>query len=168
VPSEFAKLQRDERHTIHWNRPPSAASSIPPTLLHPIFGKFIDDCENYEPTAADNKLVWTLSAAMSGFFKDESTRPSTFREILQGSGFEVFKTKIGGTQFKTDGDIQSLGFRHTITEVKNETGSGRAEPHAQGISYHIHSTKSSVAEIPGFRFPCILITLVGKLSVFHL
>ena len=90
-----------------------------------------------------------------------------FREILQGSGFEVFKTKIGGTQFKTDGDIQSLGFRHTITEVKNETGSGRAEPHAQGISYYIHSTKSSVAEIPGFRFPCILITLVGKLSVFH-
>ena len=132
-------------------------------LLHPIFGEFIDDCKNYEPTAADNKLVWTLSAAMSGFFKDESTQASTFWEILQGSGFEVFKTKIGGTQFKTDSDIQLLGFCHTITEVKNETGSGHAEPHAQGILYYIHSTKSSVAEMPGFRFPSILITLVGKL-----
>jgi hypothetical protein len=153
VPSEFAELQRDERHTIRWNRPPSAASSIPSTLLHPIFGEFIDDCENYEPTAADNKLVWILSAAMSGFFKDESTRASTFREILQDSRFEAFVTKIEGTKFKTDGDIQSLGFRRAIIEIKNEIGSGRAQPHAQGISYYIHSTKSSVAEMPGFRFP---------------
>jgi hypothetical protein len=167
APSAFAELQRDERHTIRWNRPPSAASSIPSTLLHPIFGEFIDDCENYEPTAADNKLVWTLSAAMSGFFEDESARASKFREILQDSRFEAFATKIEGTKFKTDGDIQSLGFRRAIIEIKNEIGSGGAQPHAQGISYYIHSTKSSVAEMPGFRFPCILITLFGKLSVFH-
>jgi len=105
VPPEFAELQRDERHTIRWNRPPSAASSIPSTLLHPIFGKFIDDCENCESTAADNKLVWTLSAAMSGFFKDESARASTFWEILHDSHFEAFETKVEGTKFKTDGNI---------------------------------------------------------------
>jgi hypothetical protein len=167
VPSQFAKLQLDERHAIRWNRPPSAASSIPSTLLHPIFGEFIDDCENYEPTAADNQLVWTLSAAMSGFFTHESTRASKFREILRDSHFEAFVSKIEGTRFKTDGDIQSLGFRRGIIEMKNEIGSGGPQPHAQGISYYIHSTKSSVAEMPGFRFPCILITLVGKLSVFH-
>src|SRR6202011_5656271 len=84
VPWQFAKLQRDERHAIRWNQPPSAASSIPSTLLHPIFGEFIDNCENYyEPTAADNQLVWTLSAAMSGFFTHESTRLSKFRQILR-------------------------------------------------------------------------------------
>jgi hypothetical protein len=105
---------------------------------------------------------------MSGFFKDESTRASTFREILQDSHFDAFVSKIEGTKFKTDGDIQSLGFRRAIIEIRNEIGSGGAQPHAQGISYYIHSTKSSVAEMPGFRFPCILITLFGKLSVFHL
>jgi hypothetical protein len=73
VPSAFDKLQQDEEHTILWNRPSSAASAMPPTLLHPIFGKFVGDCENYEPAAADNTLAWTLSAAMSGFFKDEMT-----------------------------------------------------------------------------------------------
>jgi hypothetical protein len=104
---------------------------------------------------------------MSGFFKDESARASKFREILQDSGFDAFVTTIEGTKFKTDGDIQSLGFRRAIIEIKNEIGSGGAQPHAQGISYYIHSTKSSVAEMPGFRFPCILITLFGKLSVFH-
>jgi hypothetical protein len=45
---------------------------MPPTLLHPIFGKFVGDCENHEPAAADNTLAWTMSAAMSGFFKDEN------------------------------------------------------------------------------------------------
>ena len=58
--------ERDARPTVRWDRPPPAASSIPSTLLHPIFGKFIGDCENYEPTAAN--LVWSLSTAMSGFF----------------------------------------------------------------------------------------------------
>ena len=167
VPSEFATLQRDEQHTICWNRPPSAASSIPPMLLHPIFSKFIDDCENYEPTAANNNLVWTLSAAMSGFFKDEAGRASKFQEILQDSGIDTSTTKIEGTKFKTDADIQSQGFCRTIIEVKNEIGSKGAQPHAQGISYYIHSTKSPVTRRPGFRFPCILIMLFGKLSIFH-
>jgi hypothetical protein len=130
VPSAFAKLQRDEEHTIRWNRPPSAASAIPSTLLHPIFGKFVDDCENHEPTAAVNKLAWTLSAAMSGFFKDEMTRASKFREILQGSDIDASAITIDGTKFITDGDVQSQGFRHAIIEVKNEIGSLGAEPHA--------------------------------------
>jgi len=104
---------------------------------------------------------------MSGFFVDEAGRASKFREILQDSGIDTSATKIEGTKFKTDCDIQSQGFRHTIIEVKNEIGSKGAQPHAQGISYYIHSTKSSVTGMPAFRFPCILITLFGKLSVFR-
>ena len=161
VPSQFAKLQRNKRHTIRWDQPPPAASSIPSTLLHPIFGKFIDDCENYKPTAADNKLAWNLSTAMSGFFKDELAQASRFREILRESDIIASATVIEGTKYTTDGDIQLLGFRFAIIEVKNEISSGGPEPHAQGISYYIHSTKSSVAGRPGFRFPCIVITLFG-------
>jgi hypothetical protein len=161
-PSEFAELQQDDRHTIRWNRPASAASSIPCTLLHPIFGQFIDDCENSEPTAADNKLVWKLSTEMSRWLEDETARASMFREILRDSDIHASATTIEGTKYTTEGDIQSHSFRLAIIEAKKEIGAKGPEPHAQGISYYIHSTKSSVTTRPGFRFPCILITLFGK------
>jgi hypothetical protein len=61
----------------------------------------------------------------------------------------------------------SKNYKNKIEEIKNEIGSGGTQPHAQGISYYIHSTKSSVAERSGFRFPCILIMLFGKLTVFR-
>jgi hypothetical protein len=137
------------------------------TLLHPIFGKFIGGCENYEPTAADNKLVRTLSTAMSDFFKDEATRASRFWEIQRDSGIHVSMTAIEETKFIPDGNIQSQGFRRVIMEFKNEIGSKGAEPHAQATSYYIHSTKSSVTRMPSFRFPCILTKLFGKLMIFH-
>jgi len=111
--------------------------------------------------AADNKLAWNLSTAMSGFFKDELAQASRFREILRESDIIASATVIEGTKYTTDGDIQLLGFHLAIIEVKNEISSGGPEPHAQGISYYIHSTKSSVAGRPGFRFPCIVITLFG-------
>ena len=90
---------------------------------------------------------------MSGSFKDEVGRASKFREILQDSGIDISTTKIAGTKFKTDSDIQSQGFRPTIIEAKNKVGSKGAQPHAQGILYYIHSTKSSVTRRPGFIFP---------------
>jgi len=103
--------------------------------------------------------------AMSGFFEDEKARASKFREILRDLGIHASATTIEGTKFITDGDVQLLGFRLAIIEVKNEIGSLGAQPHAQGISYYIHATKSSVAGQPNFRFPCILITLFGRLSI---
>lgn len=99
---------------------------------------------------------------MSGFFKDELVRASKFREILRESGIVASATVIEGTKYTTDGDIQLRGFRLAIIEIKGEIGSRGSEPHAQAISYYIHSTKSSVTGRPGFRFPCILITLFGK------
>ena len=74
---------------------------------------------------------------------------------------------IEGTKYTTDGDIQLLGFHFAIIEVKNEISSKGPKPHAQGISYYIHSTKSSVAGWPGFRFPCIVITLFGMPQWHH-
>jgi len=96
-------------------------------FLHPIFSKFIDDCENYVPTAAGNKLVWALSTTMSRFFDDELTQASKFREILRDSDIHASVTIIEGTNFTTEGDIQLHGFRLAIIYAKNEIGSkGRA------------------------------------------
>lgn len=166
-PSEFKGIQKDPDLTIHWDRPPSAAHTIPSTLLHPIFGAFMDDCENHEPTPDDNKLVMALSATMSGFFTDETGRASKFRELLRQHDIDLRATTIDGSNYTTDGDVQYKGFRYAIAEVKNEIGSTKAEPHMQVLSYYIHSTTSFSKEKPAFRFPCIAITLFGRFLVFH-
>ncbi|KAG1731694.1 hypothetical protein EDB19DRAFT_2007418 [Suillus lakei] len=149
-PAEFKAIQGNSVHTIHWDRPPSAAHTIPTTLLHPIFGEFMDDCQNHTPTPDDHKLVMALSAAMSGFFKDEDERTG----VIPG-------TSINYTAYNTDGDMQYKGFRYAIAEVENEIGSTKAEPHMQVLSYYIHSTTPFVKAKPAFRFPCIAITLFG-------
>ncbi|KAG1812750.1 hypothetical protein EV424DRAFT_1473537 [Suillus variegatus] len=130
---------------VHWDRPPENAHTIPCTLLHPIFGTFMDDCENIEPTPDDNKLVMTLSVVMSGFFTDEKARAYKFREVLQAHNINITATMISGTTHVTDGDIQYKGFRYTIAKVKNKLGllgSTATKPHMQTILYYIHSTES--------------------------
>ena len=163
----ISELLQDKITTIHWNRPPSTASSIPSMLLHRIFGKFVNDCENYKLMAANNKLVWKLSTAMSRFFNEEVDRASKFRQILLDSNINTYMTTIEGTELVMDSDVQWHSFCCAIIQVKNEIGFNSTQPHAQGISYYIHSTKSTVAACPGFRFPCILITLFGELSIIH-
>ncbi|KAJ8580322.1 hypothetical protein M405DRAFT_778345 [Rhizopogon salebrosus TDB-379] len=160
IPSAFEKLQKQEKLAIYWNRPATAAYTIPPTLLHPIFGTFINDCENHEPTDEDNKLVMALSTAMSGFFTDETERSSKFRHILRDHGIDLTASTIDYTKYTTDGDMRCGGLLYAIAEVKNEIGSKGAEPHAQAISYYVQSSKS-LAPQKGFRFPCILISLFG-------
>ncbi|KAG1843680.1 hypothetical protein F4604DRAFT_1823435 [Suillus subluteus] len=161
IPSVFNKtLQENNLFTIGWERPHSAASTIPTTLLHPIFGQFIDDCESHEPTKEDNDLVMALSEAMCNFFDDEDKRASKFWEILQEHRIGLIPSKIQHTKYETDGDIQYRGFRYAILEAKNELGATQAEPHMQAISYYIWSTLPLVGTKCG-RFPCILITLFG-------
>ncbi|KAG1870605.1 hypothetical protein DFJ58DRAFT_763762 [Suillus subalutaceus] len=162
VPSVFNKtLQENHSFTIGWERPRPAASTIPTTLLHPIFGQFIDDCESHEPTKEDNDLVMALSEAMCNFFDDDEKRASKFREILQEHRIDLIPSKIQHTKYETDGDIQYRGFRYAILEAKNELGATQAEPHMQAISCYIRSTLPLVGTKRG-RFPCILITLFGK------
>ena len=127
----------------------------------------MDDCENHEPTADDNKLVMTLSAAMSGFFMNETQRAAKFREILQEHDIDLRATIINNTSFTTDGDMQYKGFRYAIAEVKNEIYSTNAEPHMQAVSYYFHATESFAKDKPAFRFPCILIGLFGRFPVLH-
>lgn len=102
---------------------------------------------------------------MSGFFEDENARASKFREVLREHDIDIVAATIDYIKCTTDGDQQLKGFRYLIVEIKNEIGSKGAEPHAQAISYYIRSTKSFASDKPGFRFPCILITLFGKFPV---
>src|SRR5262245_47287664 len=70
-PKEFAKLQENPARALHCNRPPDATSTVPATLLHPVFGQFLDNVNTHEPTTEDNALVLELSSTMSKFYPDE-------------------------------------------------------------------------------------------------
>jgi hypothetical protein len=69
IPKEFEKLQTGSDGPVFaFYRPPSAAATIPITLLHPVFGQFVDDRQHHTPTVDDNELVLSLSRAMSKFY----------------------------------------------------------------------------------------------------
>jgi len=122
----------------------------------------MDDCDPHQPAIEDNALVLTLSAAMCGFVEHQSTRASRFREVLRMHGIDTSPTTIDNTEFTTDGDMQFSGFRYLIIEVVNEIGPIGAEPYQKAMSKYMHSTKTFASEQPGFRFPCMLITIFGK------
>jgi hypothetical protein len=112
----------------------SAASAIPPTLLHPIFGKFINDCEKHEPTTADNKLVITLSAAMSSFFRDKkahsiftSTRPWS---LIFGMHICIYVSCEGQVSLCYYTVLSRLGVPHSIPTS--------TRPSALIFAMHIH------------------------------
>jgi len=96
-PSEFEELQKSPKLAVLWDRPPSAADSIPNMLLHPILCTFIDDCENLQPMADDNNLVM-VSVTMSGFVENETERASKFRQIMRPHAeIELSARTIDGT-----------------------------------------------------------------------
>ncbi|KAG1723465.1 uncharacterized protein EDB91DRAFT_1255616 [Suillus paluster] len=137
-PSAGAKLATfsatQEKEEYLCNRPRRAADSLPVTLLERIFAEFVDDCQNYQPTAYDNDFVLQLSENMSSFYPDELTRMNVFRQFVQ-----------------------------VIIEGKNEIGSGGAEPFAEAMLHYRKFMENSQIEIVRLRsvIPCIHIIVFG-------
>ena len=107
IPSKFMQEQARDKRTIYCNRPPNAFDPIPVMLLTPRIGtEFIDDTENLEPTAEDNRLVRELAVVMSSFHDTETRRGDHIREKLNQSNIRLVQTVIEGSQYRTDGDMQ--------------------------------------------------------------
>lgn len=106
VPTMFTKLQgnaKDGNPKFYCNRP-SWASSIPVTLLHLIFGEFVDDCEIYKPTEVDNAFVLDLSTNMSEIYDTEAERAKVFCNLLyQYYRIQLYPADVPGTSYRTDG-----------------------------------------------------------------
>jgi len=152
---------------IYCNRPQSASATIPASLLHSAFGKFIDDCENHMPTAEDNKLVLELSTVMSNFYADEGTRAQRIHSLFAEHGIHLMRTKIEDTKFETDGDISYKNFRLAIVEIKNDLGYTGAEASAQAILYYLESTRKQAPKMQESVLPCLLIVMFGSSHVVH-
>ena len=169
APSAFSNLQQNAKQKIVWSRPPAADATVPVTLLHPLFRKFVDDCENHHPISSDNDLVRELMAEMSIFFPDENKRAAKLREIMtkHGISLDTYTVTSKGHHFLTDGAVVINGDPIAILEVKGEIGSAGAEPYAQVVLYYTHSTLRK-AGFSKFNFPALLITHFGQTPLsFH-
>ncbi|KAH8924591.1 hypothetical protein BT69DRAFT_1349368 [Atractiella rhizophila] len=164
-PNVFAKRQSAIKHQIFCNRPRSATTTNPTTLLHPVFGRFLDDCENYEITAADNAFVMELSSTMSDFYPSEVTRAAAVRELFAEWGVKMVVSHTPG-EFVTDGDKLVRKHRCAIMEFKNEISSKGAEPYAQAGLNYFDSTGDHATVFERSPLPCILILVFGPYIAF--
>src|SRR5215475_8970058 len=55
----FEEMQKGDLF-IACGRPSNREADVPLTLLHPVFGRFVDDCQNTKLTAADYKVAKVL------------------------------------------------------------------------------------------------------------
>ena len=162
IPKEFEKLQTESAGPVFaFYCPPSAAATIPITLLHPVFGQFVDDRQHHTPMMDDNELVLSLSRAMSKFYVDEYARAAKFREILMEHGIMLAASEIEGSRCKTDGDLGWKGLCYIILEAKNELGGGGAEPLFEAMLYYLKSMRKRSEEDARARLPSLIIYLSG-------
>lgn len=153
---------------MYHNRPPSA-SSIPVTLLHPIFGTFIDETYTYVPTAEDNAFIRELFVAMSGLYGLETDRRQAFIQLLsEHYKIELIPGEIGATGYQTDGHCLAEQYMFVVTAAKNELGTGSIEePYFQGYCYYREAFKSTNAADHFSSLPSFLIFYCGKSTILE-
>lgn len=162
VPARFAEFQRrDCEDRLACNRPASARST-PVTLLHPVFGQFIDDCKSHQPTSQDNVFVSELASFMSGFHSREVVRASEFRSLL----YEHYQLKSEDADVR---NITSSKDRHTgigehcffITEPKDQVGSEGADPYLQAVLHYARMNRDLLSVELRSVLPCLQIYCFG-------
>ncbi|KAL6306639.1 hypothetical protein BKA93DRAFT_823843 [Sparassis latifolia] len=106
---------------------------VPVTLLHPVFGQFVDDASNTTLTSEDYEFAWVLRKEMSGYFPWGSERAEVFRELLWDSiDIPLEDTSSRGT----DGHYHVKGYCVVETEAHGEIGGRGVEPYLlNGIRY---------------------------------
>ncbi len=161
-PKNFHNAQKKDTR-IPCNRPSSPPTSLPPTLLHPVFGNFIDDAENCIPTADDVQFLHAFVAVMRDIYDEEHKRKETVLKLFRKHGIDAKPTMIG--KYTTDGDMSIGEFRLLIVEFKNEVGSKGAEPFFQAILYYLEATRSLASEYHNSVLPCIIVLIFGV--IFH-
>ena len=134
-PAEFKELQKDDICFYGCNRPPGREAGLPLTLLHPVFGKFVDDASAITPTRDDYAIAYQLRNDMCDFYSNEAERRHKICSALQDYGIPINPGTIGGSEHKTDGHVFK-NWPMLILELKNEIGSKGAEPSLQALLYY--------------------------------
>ncbi|KAH7918819.1 hypothetical protein BV22DRAFT_1075898 [Leucogyrophana mollusca] len=163
---EFYSQQNDVSQNILCGCPRPTDAPIPVTLLHPVFGQFIDDCESHTVTMEDSAFLLRLSTAMSAFNSDVETRAQTIRDEFADWGLHFIRSNIEGTSYEIQGDMSVDGHRYAIAEFANEIGFEGADPYVQASLRYLESTRMHALEFPGSALPCFIILVFGPYIAF--
>jgi hypothetical protein len=165
-PQNFLPGQEKSDQYIPCNRPYGVPTALPLSLLHPVFGEFIDSAKNYVPTPDDVLFLLAFVQAMVNVHKVEDSRRDTVLTIFEKFKMYVRPTSIG--KFVTDGDLSSGKFRFLIFEFENEIGATGAEPFFQAILYYLEATRKFAGQHHDSVLPCIIVLIFGALSFLDL
>ena len=164
-PQNFLPGQYELDQQIPCNRPYGLPTALPLSLLHPIFGEFVDDAENYVPTPDDVPFFLEFVEAMANIYKGEDSRKVTVLNIFEKHKMYIKPSSIG--KYITDGDLSSGEFRSLIFEFKNEIGSTAAEPFLQAILFYLEATRKFAVQYRNSVLPCIIVLIFGALSFLN-
>jgi hypothetical protein len=133
---------------------------LPLGLLDPIFGKFIDDAKNCQPTLDDREFLFAFVVAMADIYESAYERRKALLTTFRDHEIPINLTMID-KNFMTDGDLSIGQYRFLIAELKDEVGSMGGEPFDQANHCFFRATRNLATEHPNSVLPCIIVVTFG-------
>ena len=165
-PSNFKALQESKPGCYGCCRPPSREPLLPLTLIHPVFGEFVNDIETITPMRSDYAMAFELRQATSIFASDESERRFAVCTIFRTYGIDIHPGPVGSSEHKTDGHVASVDKPWFILEIKNEIGSKGAEPSLQALVYYgVFCEQFKLWADHSTCHPCFVAFLAGQSTI---
>ena len=166
-PKDFRKAQ--EKAPIYCNRPRDTVKTLPLHLSHPVFGKFIHDCESFKPTPQDKMFLNQFVEAMSRIYDIEKDRQTAILELFRSAGIVMQPSEIIGTKYTMDGSSFFEGFLlYILAELKNEICSTNCEPYLQAALYFLEATRRHAPQYQNSGLPCIILLIFGMFDWTYL
>jgi len=167
-PPSVRDTQREKDKYDPCGRPRDPQERIPVTLLHPVFGQFVDDCKTVMPTADDNQFVGWLANVMSDVYQNDAQRLEAVHEVFKEAhlGFIIYQ-KIPGTNYEMDASLSVYDPElppYFIAEFKNEVTTSMSKPCMQTVSYYLEATKTRAPILSKSALPCFLLEVFGWYS----
>lgn len=159
-PKIFAEKQTTDAKIL-CGRPPETSPPIPLTLLHPIFAKFVDDCEHSQPSRRINQFTLKLAESMSKFYLDENARTKELKLLFSDIGIDLQTIKITGTAYEMDAAlIKGNKFLLICGEIKNDAANN-VDPFLQAILYYLEQTRAVALMFPSSLLPALILICAG-------
>ena len=141
-----------------------------PTLIHPIFGAFVDDYKSCEIEVEDMDIVKAAMEKVKTVFYNEASMTNAFNDVFSRYICRDMKEVVIQSSYTTDSsatctisiDLQYISVILLNREDKNQPGH-HGDAHMQNVGYYIH-TVSQPKYMPLLQrsvCPCFLLDLVG-------
>jgi len=192
APSTFAAtgwydeklLLSGDKCLIQHHRSPALAVGVTHiSLLHSVFGEFMEHCRSDTVLDMDdNQFVVNFCMKMSEHYKYEDTRRNEGNALLNAYlGFSIINDNPGTG--KTDGTIcwdmksannkseSRINFNKMVLlniEYKNEIGGGNGDPFMQNVGYFVKwLSECKQQKSYGLYLPSFLVSIVGPLIAVY-